>query len=390
MAAKATEAQIDLLRLMSGLPAEACRRAIAEKPAGDALKALDRLLAQGHVSAAQVNQSLVSLVRENGKSFLKQVKRAERVSALQDLYAKSLTKAREPAHDSATDSKPSSLDSHRKLISDIKAAPATPSLAQQMLILKKAEIVKSRLENAAEQLDRILDTDRGFSSFKNEDLESLCDDLVTLLPAVDLLAQLDMRVSPNLREQASLIRGERPATPLVIERPPLPVMIQVSETFWEGIDLFPSWSRLNIPTRSPGRYLSHSIDRRAIVRLHNSTRANTIEAPSIAQLNAYAFLKANEEKITHLVASAIPGYLKKLRDELDWGDLVGDIPEVTGLGSRICVDAIVIQAAEKDGLAYVGFAFDCDWDPEHECGVLTHGLDIIQIGHADVSFDDPE
>jgi hypothetical protein len=38
----------------------------------------------------------------------------------------------------------------------------------------------------------------------------------------------------------------------------------------------------------------------------------------------------------------------------------------------------------KNSLPYIGFEFECNWDPEHGLGILLNGLRLVDIGGSDV------
>lgn len=45
-----------------------------------------------------------------------------------------------------------------------------------------------------------------------------------------------------------------------------------------------------------------------------------------------------------------------------------------------------IHDLAKDEIPFVGYEFGCDWEEEHGLGVLMHGNQVLEIGHADCSF----
>ena len=45
-----------------------------------------------------------------------------------------------------------------------------------------------------------------------------------------------------------------------------------------------------------------------------------------------------------------------------------------------------LQDIEKDGFAYYGIGFWCDWDEEHGLGIMMYKDRIVDIGGGDTSF----
>ncbi len=51
------------------------------------------------------------------------------------------------------------------------------------------------------------------------------------------------------------------------------------------------------------------------------------------------------------------------------------------------LNQIHILSYAKDGVAYIGFEFGCNWDEEHGFGILMHKERIVEIGSAHLSFE---
>lgn len=52
----------------------------------------------------------------------------------------------------------------------------------------------------------------------------------------------------------------------------------------------------------------------------------------------------------------------------------------------VSVSTVSVHQIERDGVPYVGFAFDARWDVEHGVGVLMNGPRIVAIGYVETSF----
>ena len=63
------------------------------------------------------------------------------------------------------------------------------------------------------------------------------------------------------------------------------------------------------------------------------------------------------------------------------------LPEVTdiaGLGAVIGPPTFNIYSARDGGIAGLGVAFDCAWDEEHQLGLQTLGVEVVEFGDGDV------
>ena len=60
----------------------------------------------------------------------------------------------------------------------------------------------------------------------------------------------------------------------------------------------------------------------------------------------------------------------------------------TQVSSGYYIDARSFEFANiaKDGIAYVGLEFGCEWDSEHGMGVMLHRDRILELSQADSSF----
>ena len=70
-------------------------------------------------------------------------------------------------------------------------------------------------------------------------------------------------------------------------------------------------------------------------------------------------------------------------DEEEKSKYMPDIIKPEDFKKLIKPNTIIILDVAKDGMSYIGFGFDCEWDEEHGLGVMTHGGKIVEIGDAD-------
>lgn len=61
--------------------------------------------------------------------------------------------------------------------------------------------------------------------------------------------------------------------------------------------------------------------------------------------------------------------------------------EPTDLAKVMGLHDVHVLATAKDGFAYIGFEFGCNWDDEHGFGVMTHTDRVVAVGlaHAAIS-----
>ena len=81
-------------------------------------------------------------------------------------------------------------------------------------------------------------------------------------------------------------------------------------------------------------------------------------------------------------------------------EIYGELTEIEGCGqcgmpeiksiddykSVFGAQGISVSDVSKDGFAYYSIGFWCDWDEEHNFGVMMHKGRIVQNGGCDTSF----
>lgn len=117
------------------------------------------------------------------------------------------------------------------------------------------------------------------------------------------------------------------------------------------------------------------------------------EAPlfvSPEQVNAYKFTLENQVRIKDSILNALlPEYIK-LRPEYGGDEADEYMPNITDasqFSKLIGLSFIHVLDISKEGVAYVGYEFGCNWDDEHGLGIMTHKDRVIEIGGADTSFE---
>jgi hypothetical protein len=125
-------------------------------------------------------------------------------------------------------------------------------------------------------------------------------------------------------------------------------------------------------------------------------RVNVVFAPegrgtqplTPAERGLVAWFEAHEPAVSDAVKAAIlvwcaPGDTDKLRDGYD-----ESFPTITSqddLRGLIGLHTIFIRQIETGGPPYIGYEFGCEWDVEHDLGVLMRGTDLVEVGQADTA-----
>jgi hypothetical protein len=165
---------------------------------------------------------------------------------------------------------------------------------------------------------------------------------------------------------------------IIIEQPPFPLLTKQSGSF-EGTDTFASWQNFQAGDEDlPNEVI------RIVVNLENPND----ELPSVAQTNAYNFLKENEALITQKITEGLfvdypqirvvyegiePEYIPEIDQPADFRRLIKPIN-------------IHINSESMDEFAYIGFEFDCLWDIEHGLGVMMHKTKYIGCNDAEAAW----
>jgi hypothetical protein len=127
------------------------------------------------------------------------------------------------------------------------------------------------------------------------------------------------------------------------------------------------------------------------VRLSISTPYDQHALPHEAQIAAWRWLRDHETQVATVVLAATfdeyPGYRSEwLSHYPDEKKRLPVIRNPAGLAAVMGLHDVHVHVTVRDGLAYVGFEFGCNWEDEHGFGVLTHSDRVIEIGDAHISF----
>lgn len=164
----------------------------------------------------------------------------------------------------------------------------------------------------------------------------------------------------------------------VTEKQLFPLLTKQSDTL-EGNDKFASWQNFQI-----GNENSSTESIRVVVNLEDSRD----ELPSVAQMNAYKFLKENEVNITQKVIEELFLDYPQIRAVYEGiePEYLPEIDQPEDFHRLIKLINVYINSESMDEFSYVGFEFDCLWDIEHGLGVMVHKDKYIGCNDAEAAW----
>ena len=107
-------------------------------------------------------------------------------------------------------------------------------------------------------------------------------------------------------------------------------------------------------------------------------------APSNKYEQALGWLLSHQNEAKEAVLSGIMQHIETMRSEYGIED--EELNEIQSVGQlRDVVDPSFVRVYPhfRAGLPYIGFELECNWDPEHGCGILINGLDVVDAGVSD-------
>jgi hypothetical protein len=129
-----------------------------------------------------------------------------------------------------------------------------------------------------------------------------------------------------------------------------------------------------------------------LVRVMRMIGAHRAAKPTSEQEGAYEFLKQNEQAIGKAVLKAVFDEYPRLRKGFgkdEWEEMGARVMQVNQMEEMkvmIGIESARVMNLEKDGRAYLGFEFNCNWD-QKGFDVVTHGFRVVEIGPANGEFD---
>lgn len=116
----------------------------------------------------------------------------------------------------------------------------------------------------------------------------------------------------------------------------------------------------------------------------NGRHVDYVKTTTQEQINSLNFLINNAEKIRDEILTALFNELPKFKNI--YYDFVPEINKITDFKNVLGLSIIHVMDSDKDGFAYLGYEFGCNWDEEHGVGIMMHKDRIVEIGQADTSF----
>lgn len=106
---------------------------------------------------------------------------------------------------------------------------------------------------------------------------------------------------------------------------------------------------------------------------------------------AFEYLVENQEKLLQIILNALLVEYPIMQEEYgyEYGEkniYMPDVENIQEFKKIIKPKRIYILDIENNGMAYLGFCFNCSWDEEHDYGVMIHNERVIKMGGGDVAF----
>lgn len=117
------------------------------------------------------------------------------------------------------------------------------------------------------------------------------------------------------------------------------------------------------------------------------------EDPKIHEehIRAYKFLMDNQEQIINAILSCLYDRYPEIKGTYEDGEEEGeeylpDVKDISDLKPLIELYHVHIIDVFKNGIAYIGYEFNCTWDEEHGLGVMMFKDRIVDIGGSDTAI----
>ena len=162
---------------------------------------------------------------------------------------------------------------------------------------------------------------------------------------------------------------------------------------WVGEDVLSSWAGFRDPEfQSKGQHAETSNGGVTLQIQPPEAKEGERARPSPEQARAYEFLKSHEVATAESVLLAIFKEYPALRGAYAFdaevaAKLMPEIRKPEDLRALIGLRYVHLLPTARDGVGYVGFEFECTWD-DHGLGVMTHKGRIVEVGTAEMAFDE--
>ena len=99
--------------------------------------------------------------------------------------------------------------------------------------------------------------------------------------------------------------------------------------------------------------------------------------------NQAAIFESITDYVLNNQKAVLLGYVNK---EDDFPDYLEKFKDKEDVHKQLSIEALCVRLYVKEGMAYTGYFGNCEWDPEHGCGILMHGNRVLYIGGHDTAF----
>jgi hypothetical protein len=184
---------------------------------------------------------------------------------------------------------------------------------------------------------------------------------------------------------------DAPITGDTLTLPPLPTL-KWNDYFWVASITLPSWAGFQ-SRQGPYNLIDTVIPSDGTIELWVATPDNELSMPSAEQVVAYQHLIEQQEYVRDALLQATFAKYPTWREEYEEFYSAEEVEEVMPhiqrqeqLKDLIGLGSVLIHTVAKDGVAYVGYEFGCNWEEEHGLGAMTHAGRIVEIGYADTAI----
>ncbi len=162
------------------------------------------------------------------------------------------------------------------------------------------------------------------------------------------------------------------------------------EYAWTAQDTLRSWAGFQSRGGSYGARDKREPSR-GRVNISIKTPFDRLAPPHPSQVAAYRWLREHESDVARAIREAAFAHYPGARAEWlgYYPEEAARLPVLTepaDLARVMGLHDVHVLPTVKDGFAYIGFEFGCNWDDEHGFGVMMHKDRVIAVGLAHMAF----
>ncbi len=107
--------------------------------------------------------------------------------------------------------------------------------------------------------------------------------------------------------------------------------------------------------------------------------------------NAYDYLVQNQKQLLTIILEELLQQYPAMQEMYGYEDdeleeYMPDVTSITDFKRLMSPRRIYILDVESQGMAYIGFHFNCSWDDEMDFGVMMYKERIVKMGGSDSAF----